>query len=100
MSTATPAQFLQSLAQALSTMTLYTSRHPACIAVADASFARLKELVKTGEYRFSFLGEAVVANDKALHELHSWPIRAACPRYPPIRSGRVLASASRESATR
>ena len=71
--TTTPAQFLQSLAQALSTMTLYTSRHPACVSVADASFARLKELVKTGEYRFSFLGEAVVANDKALHELHSWP---------------------------
>ncbi|MBP2648778.1 MAG: hypothetical protein H6Q77_2402 [Gemmatimonadetes bacterium] len=69
----TPAQFLQSLAQALSTMTLYTSRHPACVSVADASFARLKELVKSGEYRFSFLGEAVVANDKALHELHSWP---------------------------
>jgi HD-GYP domain-containing protein (c-di-GMP phosphodiesterase class II) len=73
MTTTNPAQFLQSLAQALSTMTLYTSRHPACVAVADASFARLKELVKTGEYRFSFLGEAVVANDKALHELHSWP---------------------------
>ena len=72
-STTTPAQFLQSLAQALSTMTLYTSRHPACVAVADASFARLKELVKGGEFRFSFLGEAVVANDKALHELHSWP---------------------------
>ena len=73
MSTTTPAQFLQSLAQALSTMTLYTSRHPACVSVADASFARLKELVKAGEFRFSFLGEAVVANDKALHELHSWP---------------------------
>ena len=71
--TTSPAQFLQSLAQALSTMTLYTSRHPACVSVADASFARLKELVKAGEFRFSFLGEAVVANDKALHELHSWP---------------------------
>ena len=68
-----PVQFLQSLAQALSTMTLYTSRHPACVSVADASFGRLKELVKSGEWRFSFLGEAVVANEKALHELHSWP---------------------------
>jgi HD-GYP domain-containing protein (c-di-GMP phosphodiesterase class II) len=74
MSTSTvPVQFLQSLAQALSTMTLYTSRHPACVSVADASFARLKELVKSGEWRFSFLGEAVVGNEKALHELHSWP---------------------------
>jgi HD-GYP domain-containing protein (c-di-GMP phosphodiesterase class II) len=72
-SSSVPVQFLQSLAQALSTMTLYTSRHPACVSVADASFGRLKELVKSGEWRFSFLGEAVVANEKALHELHSWP---------------------------
>lgn len=68
-----PAQFLHSLAQALSTMTLYTARHPACVAVADASFARLKDMLKAGPVRFSFLGEAVVANDKAIHELHSWP---------------------------
>jgi HD-GYP domain-containing protein (c-di-GMP phosphodiesterase class II) len=68
-----PAQFLHSLAQALSTMTLYTARHPACVAVADASFARLKDMLKAGAVQFSFLGEAVVANEKALHELHSWP---------------------------
>jgi HD-GYP domain-containing protein (c-di-GMP phosphodiesterase class II) len=68
-----PAQYLHSLAQALSTMTLYTARHPACVAVADASFARLKDMLKAGAVTFSFLGEAVVANDKALHELHSWP---------------------------
>lgn len=68
-----PAQFLHSLAQALSTMTLYTARHPACVAVADASFARLKDMLKAGNMQFSFLGEAVVANEKALHELHSWP---------------------------
>ena len=68
-----PAQFLHSLAQALSTMTLYTARHPACVAVADASFARLKDMLKAGAVQFSFLGEAVVANEKALHELHNWP---------------------------
>lgn len=72
-SATSPAQFLHSLAQALSTMTLYTARHPACVAVADASFARLKDMLKAGPVRFSFLGEAVVANEKALHELHSWP---------------------------
>lgn len=68
-----PTPFLHSLAQALSTMTLYSPRHPACVSAADASFERLKELVKTGEFRFSFLGEAVVANERALHELHAWP---------------------------
>jgi HD-GYP domain-containing protein (c-di-GMP phosphodiesterase class II) len=68
-----PTQFLHSLAQALSTMTLYTARHPACVAVADASFSRLKDMLKSGAVQFSFLGEAVVANEKALHELHSWP---------------------------
>ncbi|MCU0621898.1 MAG: HD domain-containing protein, partial [Gemmatimonadales bacterium] len=31
------------------------------------------ELVKDGEWTFSFLGEAVVANDRALHELRGWP---------------------------
>lgn len=72
-SATTPAQFLHSLAQALSTMTLYTARHPACVSVADASFARLKDMLKAGAVQFSFLGEAVVANEKALHELHSWP---------------------------
>jgi HD-GYP domain-containing protein (c-di-GMP phosphodiesterase class II) len=30
-------------------------------------------MLKAGAVTFSFLGEAVVANDKALHELHSWP---------------------------
>ncbi len=68
-----PVSFLQSLAQALSTMTLYTPRHPQCVSVADAAFLRLKELLKGGDWRFSFLGDAVVANDKALHELHAWP---------------------------
>ncbi len=72
-SATSPAQFLHSLAQALSTMTLYTARHPACVTVADAAFARLKDMLKAGAVQFSFLGEAVVANEKALHELHSWP---------------------------
>jgi len=68
---ATP--FLHSLAQALSTMTLYSARHPACITVADQSFGRLRDLVKDGAWAFSFMGDAVVANDKALHELRGWP---------------------------
>ena len=73
MTNAPPISFLHSLAQALATMTLYTSRHPSCVVAADAAYERLRELVKNGEWRYSFLGDAVVANEKALHELHSWP---------------------------
>ena len=65
--------FLQSLGHALSAMTLYTPRHPACIAAADTAFERLRELVGRESCAFSFLGEAVVGNGKALHELKTWP---------------------------
>ena len=65
--------FLQSLGHALSAMTLYTPRHPACVAAADTAFERLRELVGREPWAFSFLGEAVVGNGKALHELKAWP---------------------------
>lgn len=65
--------FLQSLGHALSAQTLYTPRHPACIAAADTAFERLRELIGREPWAFSFLGEAVVGNGKALHELKAWP---------------------------
>ena len=65
--------FLHALGHALSAMTLYTARHPACIAAADTAFARLRELVGEDAWSFSFLGDAVVANGRALHELKAWP---------------------------
>jgi hypothetical protein len=65
--------FLQSLGHVLSAMTLYTPRHPACVAAADTAFERLRELVGREPWAFSFLGEAVVGNGKALHELKAWP---------------------------
>lgn len=65
--------FLQSLGHALSAQTLYTPRHPACIAAADTAFARLRELVGREPWAFSFMGETVVGNGKALHELKAWP---------------------------
>jgi putative nucleotidyltransferase with HDIG domain len=68
-----PIAFLQSLGHALSATTLYTARHPACVAAADTAFARLRELVADEPWAFSFLGEAVVGNGRALHELKAWP---------------------------
>ena len=68
-----PIAFLQSLGHALSAMTLYTARHPACVAAADTAFERLRELVAGEAWAFSFLGEAVVGNGRALHELKAWP---------------------------
>jgi putative nucleotidyltransferase with HDIG domain len=65
--------FLQSLGHALSATTLYTARHPACVAAADTAFERLRELVADEPWAFSFLGEAVVGNGRALHELKAWP---------------------------
>ncbi|MFL5507068.1 MAG: HD-GYP domain-containing protein [Gemmatimonadales bacterium] len=64
--------FLQSLGHALSAMTLYTARHPACVAASDTAFERLRVLVADEAWAFSFLGEAVVGNGRALHELKGW----------------------------
>jgi hypothetical protein len=76
-----PLPFLHSLAQALATMTLYTPRHPACVSAADQSFERAKELVRDGPWAFSFLGDAVVGNGRALHDLRGW---AWGPRFTDI----------------
>jgi putative nucleotidyltransferase with HDIG domain len=70
---ATPVPFLQSLGHVLSAMTLYTPRHPACVAAADTAFERVRELVAEEAWAFSFLGDAVVGNGRALHELKAWP---------------------------
>jgi len=70
---AAPIAFLQSFGHALSAGTLYTARHPACVAAGDTAFERLRELVAGEPWAFSFLGEAVVGNGKALHELKAWP---------------------------
>jgi putative nucleotidyltransferase with HDIG domain len=68
-----PVAFLQSLGHALSAVALYTPRHPACAAAADTAHARLRELVAAEPWAFSFLGDAVVGNGRALHELKAWP---------------------------
>lgn len=68
-----PARFLTSLAQALSTMTLYASGHPARERAIDQSFEHLRALQATDSRpQFSFLGYDVVYGNIALRELKEW----------------------------
>jgi HD-GYP domain-containing protein (c-di-GMP phosphodiesterase class II) len=73
-STATPVRFLTSLAQALSTMTLYADDHPAWGRAVDASLAHLADLQReNARAYFSFLGHDVIYGQTPLHELTDWP---------------------------
>lgn len=66
-------QFLHSLAHALSAMTLYTPKHPACITAVDSCWSHLLELRKREEEQvFSFLPETVIAGALPLHDLYGW----------------------------
>jgi putative nucleotidyltransferase with HDIG domain len=68
-----PARFLTSLAQALSTMTLYADGHPARARAIDLAFEHLRALqAKDSRPQFSFLGYDVVYGNIALRELKEW----------------------------
>lgn len=68
-----PARFLTSLAQALSTMTLYADGHPARTRAIDSAFEHLRSLQATDSRpQFSFLGYDVVYGNVALRELKEW----------------------------
>jgi putative nucleotidyltransferase with HDIG domain len=68
-----PAKFLTSLAQALSTMALYSSGHPARERTIDQSFEQLQALQAVDSRpQFSFLGYDVVYGNVALRELKEW----------------------------
>lgn len=68
-----PARFLTSLAQALSTMTLYADGHPARARAIDLSFEQLRALQAVDSRpQFSFLGYDVVYGNIALRELKEW----------------------------
>jgi len=67
------ARFLNSFAQALATMALYSEGHPARTRVIDASFEQLKRLQETDPTpQFSFLGYDVIYGQVALRELKDW----------------------------
>jgi putative nucleotidyltransferase with HDIG domain len=68
-----PVRFLTSLAQALSTMTLYSAGHPARERAVDASFERLDQLLADApRAQFSFLGRDVVFGQRTLRDLADW----------------------------
>jgi len=67
------ARFLTSMAQALSTMSLYPEGHPAREGVVDTAFANLQTLQREDRrVSFSFLGDDVVSGDRPLRELRGW----------------------------
>ena len=68
-----PSRFLTSLAQALSTMSLYPEGHPAREGIVDVAYANLQVLQKADRrVSFSFLGDDVVFGDRPLRELRGW----------------------------
>ncbi|MBI4545825.1 MAG: HD domain-containing protein [Gemmatimonadetes bacterium] len=68
-----PAQFLNGLAQALSTMMLYGEGHPARERVLETAYRGLRDL-QSAEPRpiFTFLGEEVICGNRPVRELRGW----------------------------
>jgi putative nucleotidyltransferase with HDIG domain len=66
-------QFLTSLAQALSTMSLYPDGHPAREGIVDVAYGHLAALQKADRrVSFSFLGDDVVFGDRPIRSLRGW----------------------------
>jgi putative nucleotidyltransferase with HDIG domain len=66
-------QFLTSLAQALSTMSLYPEGHPAREGIVDTAYGLLQALqIKDRRVSFSFLGDDVVFGDRPIRSLRGW----------------------------
>ena len=67
------AKFLNSFAQALSTMALYADGHPARTRVIDTAYGHLVRLQEKDKApQFSFLGLDVIYGQVALRELKEW----------------------------
>ena len=65
--------FLTSLAQALSTMSLYPDGHPSREGIVDTAYGHLQTLQKTDRrVSFSFLGDDVVFGDRPIRSLRGW----------------------------
>lgn len=67
------ADFLTSLAQAVSTMTLYKDGHPARERAIDLAYHRLQLLQEVKPHpSFTFLGNEIVLDQRPIRELRSW----------------------------
>jgi HD-GYP domain-containing protein (c-di-GMP phosphodiesterase class II) len=70
----TPTRFLNSLAQSLATLSLYTGNHPARARAIDSSYKALVELQRDERAPlFSFLQNDVIYGQVPLHEMKNWP---------------------------
>jgi len=68
-----PVAFLIALGQCLSTMSLYSSGHPARERAIDGSFARLLEVLSNIQFaEFSILEGGVVFHGRVIEELRTW----------------------------
>jgi len=68
-----PVRFLHMFAQALSTMALYRDGHPARERAIDRAYQALHDLQSAdGSPQFSFLGDEVVYNQRAVREMRDW----------------------------
>ena len=68
-----PIRFLNTLAQALSTMALYSDGHPARERAVDKSYDALRDLQTSDpKPQFSFLGEETVYRQLSLREMREW----------------------------
>jgi len=67
------SRFLHSLAQTLSTMSLYKPGHPARERVIDRAFSQLQDVLAEDKHpEFSFLGDEVVYGKTSLRDLRDW----------------------------
>ena len=65
--------FLTSLAQALSTMSLYPDGHPSREGIVDIAYGHLQALQKADRrVSFSFLGDDVIFGDRPIRSLRGW----------------------------
>ncbi|MBI4521611.1 MAG: HD domain-containing protein [Gemmatimonadetes bacterium] len=68
-----PIRFLNALGQALSAMTLYEERHPACQRALDVAYQELVDLQsRDPQPVFTFLGDEILYGNRPLRELKSW----------------------------
>jgi len=68
-------QFMHSLAQAISTIGLYSGEHPARVGALEKLYETLAELLEENERpSFTFFGDEVVYIDSPLRELKGWAL--------------------------
>lgn len=69
-----PIAFLNSFAQSMATMTLYSPGHPARSKAIETSFSQLQTLLAENPHPlFSFLDQSVIYGELPLHSMERWP---------------------------